>query len=62
MKTPCIDVCVFEAATGWCAGCGRSRPEVAQWRKLSPFRRKAAERELPRRLTVLARVEPASRS
>ncbi|HAF80427.1 MAG TPA: DUF1289 domain-containing protein [Brevundimonas sp.] len=53
MKTPCIDICVFDSTTGWCVGCGRTRPEVAQWRKLTPFRRKAVERELPRRMAAL---------
>jgi hypothetical protein len=50
LKSPCIDVCRFDASTGWCEGCGRTRAEIAQWRKLTPFRRSGIERELPRRL------------
>jgi len=60
VKTPCIDICIFDSATGWCVGCGRTRPEVAQWCKLSPFRRKAIERELPRRMTALGAKAGAS--
>jgi uncharacterized protein len=53
MNSPCIDVCRFDAPTGWCEGCGRTRAEIAQWRKLSPYRRLGVERELPRRLDKL---------
>ncbi|HBI18808.1 MULTISPECIES: DUF1289 domain-containing protein [Brevundimonas] len=50
-KTPCIDVCTFDARSGFCAGCGRTRLEVAGWRKLTPHQRKTIERDLRRRLT-----------
>ncbi|MFC5343678.1 DUF1289 domain-containing protein [Brevundimonas staleyi] len=62
VKTPCIDICVFDTATGWCVGCGRTRPEVAQWRKLTPFRRKAIERDLPRRTATLVAAAAATNS
>lgn len=54
-KSPCIDICRFDPSTGWCEGCGRTRKETAEWRKLSPFRRSAIERELNRRLSKLGR-------
>jgi hypothetical protein len=50
VKSPCIDICRFDASTGWCEGCGRTRAEIAQWRKLTPFRRSAIQHELARRL------------
>jgi len=53
MKSPCIDICRFDGPTGWCEGCGRTRAEIAQWRKLTPFRVSAITRELPRRLQRL---------
>ena len=53
-KSPCTDICRFDAATGWCEGCGRTRDETVQWRKLTPFRRGAVERELPRRMRQLS--------
>ncbi len=62
VKTPCIDICVFDTATGWCVGCGRTRPEVAQWRKLTPFRRKAIERDLPRRTAALVAAAATTNS
>jgi predicted Fe-S protein YdhL (DUF1289 family) len=35
METPCINVCVIEAETGLCAGCGRSLDEIARWSTMS---------------------------
>lgn len=50
VKSPCIDVCIFDAVTGWCVGCGRNREEATCWRKLSIYRRKVIERNLEYRL------------
>ena len=47
---PCISVCQFDGRTGWCLGCGRTIPEIREWRKLTPYRRTALLRELPRRV------------
>jgi predicted Fe-S protein YdhL (DUF1289 family) len=52
-KSPCIDICRFDPATGWCEGCGRTREEAAGWRKLKRFHRGAIERDLDRRLQRL---------
>jgi len=46
---PCISVCQFDGRTGWCLGCGRTIPEIREWRKLTPYRRTALARELSRR-------------
>lgn len=53
-ESPCIDVCTFDGRSGHCEGCGRTRSEVAGWRKLSPYQRRVVERELPRRLVKLS--------
>lgn len=53
LKSPCIDLCRIDAPTGWCEGCGRTREETAQWRRLTPFRRGAVERDLGRRMRQL---------
>lgn len=53
VKSTCVDVCRFDIGTGWCGGCGRTRAEIAQWRKLTPYRRSGLERELHRRLDRL---------
>lgn len=55
-KSPCIDICRFDPSTGWCEGCGRTRKETAEWRKLSPYHRRAVERELDRRMAKLGRT------
>ena len=31
VASPCIGVCHIDQATGWCAGCGRSIQEIADW-------------------------------
>ncbi len=50
---PCVSVCEFDGRTGWCIGCGRTIPETRDWRKLTPYRRTALLRELPRRVKQL---------
>jgi uncharacterized protein len=29
--SPCINVCVMDAATGWCTGCFRNIDEIVGW-------------------------------
>lgn len=43
---PCVSVCEFDGRTGWCLGCGRTVPEIREWRKLTPYRRTKLAREL----------------
>ncbi len=33
MGSPCIDVCRFDEATGWCLGCGMTRKDKKAWKK-----------------------------
>ncbi|GJE47019.1 hypothetical protein GOFOIKOB_0038 [Methylobacterium tardum] len=51
---PCISVCQFDGRTGWCVGCGRTVQEIRTWRKMTPYRRTALTRELPRRVTQVS--------
>ncbi|SFL46869.1 DUF1289 domain-containing protein [Methylobacterium pseudosasicola] len=30
-SSPCTKVCVLDAASGLCLGCGRTRDEIATW-------------------------------
>ncbi|MGU3466591.1 DUF1289 domain-containing protein [Methylobacterium sp. C33D] len=39
--SPCTKVCVLDAATGLCCGCGRTRDEIAAWGALSEPQRRA---------------------
>ncbi|HWB44827.1 MAG TPA: DUF1289 domain-containing protein [Hyphomicrobiaceae bacterium] len=49
MDSPCINVCVIDAVTGLCAGCGRSLEEIAGWRDMTEAQRDRIMRELPER-------------
>lgn len=55
MITPCTKRCSFTARAP-CEGCGRSLEEIRSWKKLTPFRRTAIERELPARMRRLGAV------
>jgi predicted Fe-S protein YdhL (DUF1289 family) len=50
MLTPCIKVCVIDAATGLCTGCGRSLAEIAGWTAMTDGERQRIMRDLPVRL------------
>lgn len=51
---PCTGVCQWDGRTGWCLGCGRTVPEIRAWRKMTPYRKTALARELPRRVRQIA--------
>ena len=55
ISTPCIKVCVMDAATGLCSGCGRTLDEIARWGGMTESERQSIIRALPDRL---ARVTP----
>ncbi|MGE8131684.1 DUF1289 domain-containing protein [Methylobacterium sp. NPDC080182] len=59
---PCIGVCQWDGRTGWCLGCGRTVPEIRAWRKMTPFRRTALARELPRRVGPVGGTRGPGRS
>lgn len=52
--SPCVKLCVLDSATGFCAGCGRSVAEIANWLRLSDKERRAVMALLPDRLAGLA--------
>ncbi|RJG57068.1 DUF1289 domain-containing protein [Sphingobium terrigena] len=54
MNSPCIDLCAFDGSTGWCRGCGRSKPECRTWKKAQPQQQRKIAADLPRRLAKLA--------
>jgi predicted Fe-S protein YdhL (DUF1289 family) len=35
LASPCRKICSIDPATGYCVGCGRSRPEIAGWSRMS---------------------------
>ena len=52
LESPCIDVCRYDEATGWCVGCGMSRKDKKAWKKQKPAR-SAIREALPARLHAL---------
>jgi predicted Fe-S protein YdhL (DUF1289 family) len=53
METPCIKICVLDAGSGLCSGCGRSLDEIADWASLSDAERGRIMAELPERMKNL---------
>ncbi|MBT8446653.1 MAG: DUF1289 domain-containing protein [Gammaproteobacteria bacterium] len=41
VKSPCIDVCRLDEATGYCLGCHRSGEEIQRWPYLDNDQRRA---------------------
>jgi len=50
-KSPCINVCQFAGANGWCTGCGRTREECRQWKNLKPYKKQTLQKELEKRIS-----------
>ncbi|MCY1645404.1 DUF1289 domain-containing protein [Methylorubrum sp. SL192] len=49
-SSPCTKLCVLDAVTGLCEGCGRTRDEIGLWGSLSEAQRLAVMAALPERL------------
>jgi predicted Fe-S protein YdhL (DUF1289 family) len=49
METPCIKLCTIDARSGLCAGCGRTRDEIAGWLAMTADDRRRVMADLPRR-------------
>jgi predicted Fe-S protein YdhL (DUF1289 family) len=54
IKTPCVQVCVVDGASGLCLGCFRTLNEIAGWARLTPEERERLMAELPSRRTRIA--------
>lgn len=52
MISPCIRLCVIDAARGLCAGCGRTLAEIGGWMAFSEAERRAIMDDLPARLAA----------
>ena len=53
MESPCTKVCTIDMTTELCAGCGRTRGEIASWTSISSAERRAIMAELPQRLKTM---------
>jgi predicted Fe-S protein YdhL (DUF1289 family) len=53
METPCEKICIVDAASGLCRGCGRSLDEITRWTRYSDAERARVMAELPPRLEAM---------
>jgi hypothetical protein len=51
--SPCVKVCVLDAQSGWCVGCGRSGEEIAGWPKMNAPEKRDLLIRLPARVLEL---------
>ena len=54
--SPCVSVCVMDAASGLCTGCLRTLDEIAAWSVLGDDERRAVLAALPARRQRVAVV------
>lgn len=50
VSSPCIKLCVIDAASGLCEGCGRTLDEIRLWRVMNEKERLVIMRKLPDRI------------
>ncbi|MCW6508797.1 DUF1289 domain-containing protein [Lichenifustis flavocetrariae] len=60
-STPCIKLCLMDAPSGLCQGCGRTLDEIGGWGSLDEPARLAIMRLLPGRLAA-ARFETPTKT
>lgn len=53
IESPCVWVCVIDAQTGYCCGCGRTGDEVAGWIDYSEPKREQIVETLADRLKTV---------
>ena len=49
MKSPCINVCRIDPASGLCRGCKRTVEEITRWTLMTPAERRSIMKSLPDR-------------
>ncbi|MFG6486189.1 DUF1289 domain-containing protein [Roseateles sp. BYS78W] len=54
-KSPCVNVCQMDAASGWCRGCARRLDEIAGWGSAPELRQRQILDQLPARRIELQR-------
>ena len=53
IKSPCVGLCKFSGKNDWCLGCGRTRQECKEWKRMKPYARIRLTKDLDRRMTLL---------
>lgn len=49
IASPCVRICVLDAARRVCTGCGRTLDEIARWSEMTDEERAQVMAELPAR-------------
>ncbi|MBT8443103.1 MAG: DUF1289 domain-containing protein [Gammaproteobacteria bacterium] len=49
VNSPCINICVMDAETGYCVGCFRTIEEISKWPRLPSEQRAEIIHQLERR-------------
>jgi uncharacterized protein len=49
LETPCVNICLLDAHSGLCVGCGRTIEEIARWATMSEAERRTIMATLPAR-------------
>ncbi|MGH6833018.1 MAG: DUF1289 domain-containing protein [Methyloceanibacter sp.] len=57
METPCVNICLLDAETGLCLGCGRTVDEIARWSAMSDRERRAVMAALRARKACLEQAK-----
>ena len=52
--SPCVKVCVIDAVTGFCVGCGRTGTEIGAWMSLSEAQKITLNASLPSRMQAIS--------
>jgi len=60
IETPCEKICIVDAASGLCRGCGRSLAEIERWTRYDNHERARIMAELPDRLAAMNRPTAAA--
>jgi predicted Fe-S protein YdhL (DUF1289 family) len=58
VRTPCEKICIVDAASELCRGCGRSLAEIEHWLGFSDAERAQIMTDLPRRLEAINAPSP----
>jgi uncharacterized protein len=53
IDTPCEKICIVDAASGLCRGCGRSLDEITRWIAYTDAERARIMADLPPRLEAM---------
>ncbi|HEY4141752.1 MAG TPA: DUF1289 domain-containing protein [Pseudolabrys sp.] len=52
IESPCVNICMLDARTETCVGCGRTIDEISRWSTMTPADRSRVMSELPARLAA----------